>query len=142
MIISIDRLHVLVTEHDGAEHDLFAQFLRFGFHHQNRVHRAGDDEVELGVRHLVDRRIQAILTVDVTDARGADRAHERHAGDRQRRGRRDQADDIGIVFHVVRKHLHHDLRLVAIAFGEQRTDRAVDQARRSASRAPSAHARA
>jgi hypothetical protein len=33
---------------------------------------------------LVDGRVEDVLAVDVADARGADRAHERHARDRQR----------------------------------------------------------
>ncbi len=84
-------LHLAMTEHHGAEHHVFAQFLRFGFHHQHGVMRAGDDEVELGVGHIVERRIELVLAVDVADARRADRAHEGHAGNRQRRGRRDHA---------------------------------------------------
>ena len=37
-------------------------------------------------------------------------------------------DDVGIVLEVVREHGDDDLRLVAEALGEQRADRAVDQA--------------
>ena len=66
---------------------------------------------------------------DEADARGADRAHERRARKRQRRRRGDQRQDVGIVFQIVRQRGDDHLRLVAPAVGEQRTDRAVDQAR-------------
>jgi hypothetical protein len=78
-----DRLEALVAEHDGAEHDIFGQFLGFGFHHQNGVGGAGDDQVERGFGHLVDMRVEHIFAVDVADARAADRAHEGDAGQRQ-----------------------------------------------------------
>ncbi len=38
-------------------------------------------------------------------------------------------DDVGIVLQIVRQHGDDDLRVAAPAVGEQRTDRAVDQAR-------------
>ena len=41
----------------------------------------------------------------------------------------DHRHDIGIVFQVVGQDLRHHQGFVAIAVGEQRTDRAVDQAR-------------
>jgi hypothetical protein len=41
------RLEALVTEHHGAEHDLFRELLGFGLNHQHGVGGAGDDEVEL-----------------------------------------------------------------------------------------------
>ena len=38
-------------------------------------------------------------------------------------------DDVGIVLQIVRQHGDDDLRFAALAVGEQRTDRPVDQAR-------------
>ncbi len=70
------RLHVLVAEHDRAEHDGFRQFLRLQLDHQDRVLGAGDDEVELALRHLVDLRVEHVFVVDEADAGGGDRAHE------------------------------------------------------------------
>ena len=89
---------------------------------------AGDDEVELAALHLLDGRVEDVLAVDIADAGGADRAEERNA--RQRQGGRaaDQRDDVGVVLQVVAQHGGDDLDLVAEAVGEQRADRAVDQA--------------
>ena len=123
------RLEVPVSEHHRAQHDLLGQLLGFQFDHHHGVVGAGDDEVELAFRHLIDRRIEHVLVVDEADAGAADRAHEGRAGDRQRGRGRDHRYDVGIVFHVVREHGDGHLRVAAPAVGEQRTDRAVDQAR-------------
>ena len=74
------RLEVAMTEHHGAKHDLFGQLLRFQLDHQHGVLSTGDDEIEVGLFHLVERRVQHIFAVTEADARGADRAHERCAG--------------------------------------------------------------
>ena len=123
------RLEVLLPEHHGAEHHLLGQFLGLGFDHQHGVGGAGHHEVERALLHLVDHRVQHILAGDIADARGADRPHEGHAGQRQRGGGRDHRHDVGIVLHVVRQHGGDDLRLVLEARGEQRPDRPVDQPR-------------
>ena len=117
-----------MAEHHGAEHDFLVQLLGFRFDHQHRVGGAGDDQLELGIDHLVERRIEHVFVVDEADAGGADRALERHARQRQSGGRRDHRHDVGIVLHVVRQHGGDHLGFVAPAIGEQRTDRAVDQA--------------
>ena len=80
--------------------------------------------------HLVDRRIEHVFVVDEADAGGADRAHERRARQRQRGGGGDHRHDVGIVLLIVRQHGDDHLRVAAPAVGEQRADRAVDQARR------------
>ena len=122
------RLEMPVAEHHRAEHHLFRKLLGFGFDHQHGVVGAGDDEIELGLGHLVERRVEHELVVDEADAGGADRAHERRAGQRQCGGGRDHRQNVGIVLHVVGEDGDDHLRLVAPAIGEQRTDRAVDQA--------------
>ena len=123
------RLEMPVAEHHRAEHDFLGQLLGFRFHHHHRILCAGDDEIELAFRHLIERWIEHVLIVDEADAGTADRAHERRAGDCQCRRRSDHRDDVGVVFHVVREHGDGHLRVAAPAVGEQRTNRAVDQAR-------------
>ena len=122
------RLEMTMAEHHGAEHDVFGQLLGFRFDHQHGVGGAGDDEVEMALGHFVQRRVEHVFVVDEADARGADRAHERRARQRQRRGSRDHRQDVGIVLQIVRQRGDDDLGLVAPAIGEQRPDRAVDQA--------------
>ena len=119
-----------MTEHHGAEHDLFGQLLRFRFNHQHGVLRARDHEIEFGLFHLVERGVEDVFVLsDETDARSADRAHEGRAGQRERRRCRHHRDDVGIVLHVVRQHGDDHLGVAAPAVGEQRADRTIDQAR-------------
>ena len=114
--------------HHGLEHVVFGELLGFRFDHQHGVVRARDHEVERRGLHLVDGRVELELPVDHADAGGADRAHEGDAREREGRGGRDHGQDVGIVLEVVRQHGDHDLGVVAVALGEQRPDRAVDQA--------------
>ena len=123
------RLEMPVAEHHRAQHDVLGQLLGFGFHHQHRFIGAGDDQVELAFGHFVERRVEHVFVVDEADAGGADRAHERRARQGQRRRRRHQRENVRIVFQIVRQRGHDDLRFAAPAVGEQRTHRAVDQAR-------------
>ena len=123
-----DGLEVAVTEHHGAEHDVLVQLLGFRFHHQHGVGSAGDDEVELGVDHLVEGRVEDELVIGEADAGCADRALERSARQGQRGRRGHQSDDVRVILHVVRQHGDDHLGFVAPAVDEQRTDRTVDQA--------------
>src|SRR6185312_11423205 len=79
--------------------------------------------------HVLELRVEHVAAVDVADARAGDRAEERNARQRQRRRGADQGDDIGIVLEIVRQHRADDLRLVAEARREERTDRPVDETR-------------
>ena len=117
-----------MAHHDGFEHGFFGQLLRFRFHHQHGVLRARDHKVEAAFLHLVDGRVELQLALDETNARAADRAHEGHAGNGERSGGGHQRQNVGIVLKIVAEHGDDDLRLVAVALGEQRTDRAVDEA--------------
>ena len=123
------RLEMPVAEHHGAEHDLFVELLRLRLDHQHGVGGAGDDEIELALRHLVELRIEHVFVVDEADARGADRAHEGHARERQRGRGRHHRQHVGIVLQIVRQRRHDHLGFVAPAVGEQRPHRTVDQPR-------------
>jgi len=114
----------------GAEHHVFRKLLGFGFDHHHAFGGAGDDEIELEVFHLIGGRVDDVLAILVADARCCrlgqqNGAPEMHEGG----GSGDHADDIRIVLLIVRQHGHGDLHFVLEAFGEQRADRAVDQAR-------------
>ncbi len=119
---------MLVAEHDGTEHYVLGKLLCLRLDHQHRVRRAGDDEVEAGILHLLERRVQLVLAADIADACRADRSHEGNAGEGQSRRGRHHGDDVGIVLEVVRQNRHDDLRVILVALDEKRADRAVDQA--------------
>ena len=124
-----DRLEAAVTEHDRAQHDVFAELAGFRFDHEHGIAGAGDDEVELRVGHGIDQRVQHVLAVDVADAGGADRAHEGDTGKGERGGSGDHRHDVGIVLEVVREHGRNHLRFIPIAGGEERADGTIDEAR-------------
>ena len=110
----------LVRELHRAQHDLFRQFLGFGFDHHHGGTGGGDDEIEIARLGLFQRRVQDVFAVDIADARGADRAHERHARDGKRGGRGDHREDVGLVLAVIAQHLADDVDFVVEAFREQR----------------------
>ena len=123
-----DRLEALVAEHDGAEHDVFVQFLGFRLDHQDGVLGAGNDEVECRLIHLVEMRVQNIFAVDVANACAADGAHERNAGEREGCRSGNHGQYVRIVFEVMLDDGDDDLGFVLVAFREKGTDRTVDQA--------------
>src|SRR5581483_1671376 len=65
------NLHLLVSEHNRAEHDLLREPLGFGFDHQHRVYGTRHDQMQHRLGELARRRIQQILAVLPADARGA-----------------------------------------------------------------------
>ena len=117
-----------VTEHHAAQHDFFAELLCFGLDHQHGSFGAGDDQVHLRILAGGLARIQHVFAVDVTYASRTDRAGERNAGNRQRGADADHGGDVGIDFRVERQRVDDHMHFVQEAFGEQRADRAVDQA--------------
>ncbi len=124
-----DLLARFMGEQDGAEHDVFRQFLGFGFDHHHGVAGGSDDQVEFAGLHFVQRRVQLIFAILVTDAGSADRTHEGHARQGQGSGSSDHRDDVGLALAIERHHLGNDVDFVVEAFGEERADRTVDQAR-------------
>ena len=79
---------------DAAEHDFLAELVRFRLDHQHGGFGTGDDQVHLRLGHLRLRRVEDVLAADVADARGADRAVERNAGDGQGGAGADQRRDV------------------------------------------------
>ena len=124
-----DDFHLVVAEDHGAQHDFFGQLFRFRFDHQHGRFGTGDHQVHLRRFQLLDGRVQDVLAIGVTDARGADRAVERHARDAQGGRSADHGGDVRIDFRVDRQHVNDDLHFIQVAFREQRTDRTVDQTR-------------
>ena len=120
---------LLVPERDRAEHDILGKLLGLQFDHQHALAGAGDDKIELRARQLVEGRVQYIFAVDVADAATADRAHERDAGQRQRRRAADHRHDVRVVLEIVAQNGADDLRLIEETRHEKRPDRPVDQPR-------------
>ena len=115
--------------HDRLEHDRFGEFLGFRFDHQHGVARSGDDEVERRIpstRRCVGLTFSAPL---MKPTRAAPTGPMNGMPDKVSAAEaRDHRHNVGIIFEIVREHRRDDLRVVAIAVGKQRADRAVDQA--------------
>ena len=78
LVDGVDRhLHLLVAEHDRAEHHVFREHLRLGLDHQNRVSSSGDDEVETGLCECRNARVKKVVAILVANPGCADRALER-----------------------------------------------------------------
>ena len=120
-----DRLERAMPEQDRLGHDVLGQEVRARLDHHDRVARAGDDQVELRVLELGERRVDDELAVDPADADRRDRAVERDLADRQRRRCGDRADDVGEVLLVGREDRDDELDVVLVALGEERPDRPV-----------------
>ena len=76
------RLETAMAGHDGFEHRILGKLLGLRFDHQHGVASARDDEIEDGVLHFLDGRIDLQRAIDMADAGGADWAHEGHSGQR------------------------------------------------------------
>ena len=130
-----DGLHLLMAEHDRAQHFLFGQLIGFRFHHHHGVFGASDNQIQplfrlqTQLRHVIHRGVQHIFAIDETNASRANRAHEGHARNGQRRRGGDHGHNIGVIVQIARQHGGHDQNFVLEAFNEQRADRTVDQTR-------------
>ncbi len=118
-----------MAEHHRTQHHVLGQLACLGLDHQHRRSGTRDHQLQLGILQLGHARVEQVLAALVADLGRADRAVERRAGQRQCCGGAKQGEDVAIHFRVHRHHRGDDLHLVAEAIGEQRTDRAVDQAR-------------
>ena len=118
-----------MSEDDGSQHGVLIETFRLGFDHEHAFGGARHHEIELRVGELARGGIQYVLAVLVADAGCADRAEERHAGNRERRGGAEQRGDVGINLGVDGEHRSDDLHVVDESFGKQRPDGAIDQTR-------------
>ena len=113
-----DSLHLLVAVHHSAQHDVFRQLLSLGLDHQHTLDSAGHHQIHLGGLELGLGRVEDILAVKVTDARGADRTVERDAGQGQGCRGADDGRDVRVDLGVDRQHRRDHLHFVEEAFRE------------------------
>ena len=122
-----NHLLLVVAEHHGAQHLVFAQHVRFGFNHQHRTCGTGNHQVQTAFFQFVSRWVQHVLVVDVTHARCADWAVERNTGQAQGCGSTDHRNDVRVHLRVNGNHGRDHLNFVQEAVREQWADRAVNQ---------------
>ena len=118
-----------VREQDRAQHLVFGQLLRFGFNHQHGFFGTGNHHVQTRSGQFFVGRVQHVTALIVErNAGSADRAAERYTGNGQGSGGTDHRGDIRIGGLVGGNDGADNLHFVHETFGEQRTDRTVDQA--------------
>ncbi len=113
-----DLLGRVMRKHDSAQHDVFRQFLGFGFDHHHGIAGGGHDEVEVAFLRFFERGIQLIFAILVAHARSADRPHEGHARQGERSRGSDHRHDVGFAFAVKAQHLSNNVDFVVETFGE------------------------
>src|SRR4051812_19203594 len=125
-----ELLDLAVGDVEGVEHLRLGDLVGARLDHQDRLVRAGHDEVEVGVVDEVGlARVDDEVALDLADAHGADRRRERDRRDHQRGGRAVHREDVvGMLVVDAQRHVH-ELRLVVPALREERADRTVDHAR-------------
>ncbi|MNB88788.1 hypothetical protein D3C75_358080 [compost metagenome] len=77
------HLHLLVAIDHGAQHHLFGEDGRFGFHHQHGVGGTGNHQIQIALGQFGGGRVQHVLAVHVTHAGSSNRAAERDTRDGQ-----------------------------------------------------------
>ena len=122
-----NRLECSPAFHDRIQHNFFGQFLGFGFNHQNTFFGSGNNQIKVKAGDILHRRVDDEFTVFVTNARRANRTHERDTGNGEGGRTADQGDDVWIVFQIMRYDGCHNLHFVEEVFREERADWAVDQ---------------
>jgi hypothetical protein len=118
----------LLGEHEGVDHVGLGRLVGAALDHDDRVAADGDDDDDVGDLDLVPRGEGDELALHAGDADAGDRAGPRGLADHQGRGGAGDRQDVGLVHLVVREHGADDLGVVAVALGEERPDRAVDEA--------------
>ena len=124
------RLHRVVAEAQRLDEVLLADLVALALDHHDRVARGGDDEVEslcfASARRSGWRSNLPSTRPTRTPAIGPAHGIGQMCSARRRA---DHAEHVRRVLLVDRQHGRDDLHLVAVAVGEERPARAVDQAR-------------
>ena len=87
-------LDLAVGDVERVEHLGLGDLVRPGLDHQDRLVRAGHDQVEVGRELLLLGRVDHEVAVHLADAHRADRRRERDAGDHQGRRRAVHGEDV------------------------------------------------
>ena len=71
-----EALDLLMSKHQGLDHDLFFDLVGFAFDHADRFFGTGNDKVEVRFAAFVVCRVDDVFAVDQTDANSGDRGCE------------------------------------------------------------------
>ena len=115
---------------ESFHHLLLRHLLGTGLDHDEAVLAAGNDEIQLALLTLLERRVDDILIVHQADAHAGDRLLERNLRDGERSRCAGDCQDVGVVFGIRGQHQRDDLRFVPPAGRKQRADRSIDDSAR------------
>ena len=125
---SNNLLDLVMSEEDRFQHQLFGDFIRARFHHQDGVARAADGQMQRALGALLLIRVDDQLAVHTAHDDSAGGAVPRNIADGQRRGGTDHRGHFRRNVFVNAQAGSHHLNVVAHALGEQGAQGAVDQA--------------
>ena len=129
LLLDPDELADALLRHlERLEHLGLGDLQRAALDHDDRVGGAAHDEVDRGDLEVLEGGIEDPVVLDPAHAHRGERPVPRHRGEAERGAGGDDAEDVGIVLLVGGEDGDEDLDLVLEALGEQRADRAVDQA--------------
>ena len=118
-----------MCDRDRLEDVCLGYFDRAALDHHDRVFRAGDDDVHVAVRKLLECRIENPVLLHASDANSGDRSHERDLRGVERVRRGDERHHVGVILLIGGDDVDEDLNLVLESFREQRPDGAIDDSR-------------
>jgi hypothetical protein len=125
-----DELALLMREHQRIDEIRLRRLVRAAFDHDDGVLADGDDDVDVRRFGLLEGRIRNELAVHAGDANTRNGAVPRDVRDVQSRRRGGQRHHVRLVDLVGREHGRDDLRVLLVAFREERPERPIDDARR------------
>ena len=113
---------------DGFKHVGLGDFERATFDHHDGLGRAGNHQLEIGERQLLERRVQHPVALHATNPNAANWCGKRNFGGVQCERRCEQRQHVGVVFLIGRDDVDEDLDFVFESLRKQRTDGTVDDA--------------
>ncbi len=123
-----DFLDFFMSKHDGIEYVCFRYLFGAAFYHQNSVFGAGNDNIHITLFALGYSRVDNKLSVNAADADTGNRAGKGNMGHAQGNRRANHSGNFRSIVMVYAKIIGYDMDVVTIGFGEQRANRAVNQA--------------
>ena len=128
--LSLEFAHGLDGIHrslEGTQQILLADLLHLTLYHHDVLSRSTNHDVHIGLLHLLEGRINHILTVDTCNADFRNRALERYIRASQRCRGSKTGKSIGLVNTIGTEQHHIYEYFCVIVAGEQRTEHTVHQ---------------
>ena len=120
-------LNLFVRELDSSEHHLLGHLLHLALDHQNIVDGTADHDVQIGVLHLREGRVDDVLTADTGHTHLRNRTAERDVRNSQCSRCGQSGQSIGLNIFVRRNQVYGHIYLGVIVRRKQGTQRTVDQ---------------